>query len=169
MFQLKGILRKDRKAITPMIRKTNDDGESSVVTIASSDEDDSFMYSSSPPKSVTFDKIIIREYALTIGDNPSCSIGAPISLSWKYSAEHIELTLDEYEQSCENCGRPKRISVRDRHRILLGNGVPISQIMGAAKDCQLAQKQRRQTIDSLIEVPRVRNRFAQAFINFLFM
>jgi hypothetical protein len=100
------------------------------------------------PKRVKFDKIIIREYAVTIGDNPSCSTGAPISLDWKYNAEQ-ELTLNEYEEYVDGYSQAKRISIEDRHKMLLEYGVSQSEIMGAAEDCRLIQEQRFQTIEEL--------------------
>ncbi|GKY94423.1 hypothetical protein MPSEU_000408200 [Mayamaea pseudoterrestris] len=53
---------------------------------------------SKPQHSVSFDKILIRNYAQTIGDNPSVSIGTPIQLDWDYEDVH-SLSIDDYE-SC---------------------------------------------------------------------
>lgn len=84
-------------------------------------------------RSLTFDKVIIREYARTVGDNPSCSSGPPVryvgsslvcsrsvtfvlqsvltidfcdfcSISWEYN-EVGDLTLEEFETT-----RPPRRS-----------------------------------------------------------
>ena len=46
--------------------------------------------------SVTFDKVIIREYDQCCGDNPSVSYGPPISLDWKYQ-EYEAIDVDSYE------------------------------------------------------------------------
>ena len=45
---------------------------------------------------VTFRHIVLRDYSLCIGDNPSVSYGAPISLDWGY-LEYEPIDLDEYE------------------------------------------------------------------------
>jgi len=45
---------------------------------------------------VSFDSVTFREYDITIGDNPACSSGAPISIDWEYSKE-TTFPLDEYE------------------------------------------------------------------------
>eukprot|EP00527_Entomoneis_sp_CCMP2396_P004915 CAMPEP_0198142398 /NCGR_PEP_ID=MMETSP1443-20131203/5193_1 /TAXON_ID=186043 /ORGANISM="Entomoneis sp., Strain CCMP2396" /LENGTH=267 /DNA_ID=CAMNT_0043805391 /DNA_START=81 /DNA_END=884 /DNA_ORIENTATION=+ len=47
-------------------------------------------------KNVKFDCIHFRNYSQTLGDNPSCSYGPPISLDWKYE-EGGQIGLEEYE------------------------------------------------------------------------
>ncbi|KAG7352852.1 hypothetical protein IV203_008900 [Nitzschia inconspicua] len=51
-----------------------------------------------------FKNVVIREYARTVGDNPSCSSGPPVSISWEYT-EIGELGVEEYEST-----RPARRS-----------------------------------------------------------
>ena len=46
--------------------------DESLHSVYGSDSD------SSKEQSVKFDKILIREYSLTVGDNPSCSSGPPV-------------------------------------------------------------------------------------------
>jgi len=46
--------------------------------------------------SVGFASVVIREYDLTIGDNPSVSYGPPISLDWDYT-QLASVTLEHYE------------------------------------------------------------------------
>jgi hypothetical protein len=60
-------------------------------------------------KSVSFSQIHIRDYDQTIGDNPSCAAGTPLSLDWDY-IEKESLGLDQYEFN-----RPKRRSMRQMH------------------------------------------------------
>lgn len=47
-------------------------------------------------RSISFSNLQVREYDLTIGDNPSVSYGPPVQLSWQYS-EHNARSLEEYE------------------------------------------------------------------------
>jgi hypothetical protein len=47
---------------------------------------------------VKFDKILIRSYGQTLGDNPSVSYGPPIQLDWDY-AQHDAIDLDDYEDA----------------------------------------------------------------------
>jgi hypothetical protein len=46
---------------------------------------------------VSFNSVNIREYDRTIGDNPSCSLGIPISLDWSHSGE-VTHNLNDYEK-----------------------------------------------------------------------
>lgn len=48
--------------------------------------------------SLQFDKVKIREYSRTVGDNPSCSSGPPISISWEYNIVG-DINLDDYERT----------------------------------------------------------------------
>lgn len=47
-------------------------------------------------RNVSFHAVNVRQYDRTIGDNPSCRSGPPLSLDWGYSKEN-EKCLDEYE------------------------------------------------------------------------
>ena len=47
---------------------------------------------------ISFDYCEVRRYSQTIGDNPSCSYGTPISLDWDYE-ETVRTDLDQYEAS----------------------------------------------------------------------
>jgi hypothetical protein len=51
-----------------------------------------------PRFSVVFDRIKIREYERTLGDNPSCTSGPPISLGWTY-LHSSDYPIDEYERN----------------------------------------------------------------------
>jgi hypothetical protein len=45
---------------------------------------------------ITFDKVIVRDYGMVLGDHPSCSYGPPVQLEWDY-LEYEPLPVDEYE------------------------------------------------------------------------
>lgn len=47
-------------------------------------------------KRVTFDTIEIREYPRALGDNPSVTVGPPISIGWKHRQSYT-LDVDQYE------------------------------------------------------------------------
>ncbi len=107
-----------------------------------------------PQKSVRFDKVIIREYNITVGNNPACSAGAPITLSWEYNPITEQFPVDVYEsyRDGQRCGpEDLKLNERFRHRLLLEWDVPISKIKRAERRCRLAQDQRRQTIECLIK------------------
>lgn len=63
-------------------------------TISSSSS--SSLLNKNKKKSVTFGSVSVREYAIVLGDNPSVSRGAPISLGWDYFSTSM-IDLDEYE------------------------------------------------------------------------
>ena len=73
---------------------TLDDDSSSHSSCSTSSS-----YPLSPSNSVRFHNVQIREYGIVLGDNPSCSKGLPISLSWDYDQEgEQEMLLDDFEQ-----------------------------------------------------------------------
>ncbi|KAL7468726.1 hypothetical protein ACHAXS_008947 [Conticribra weissflogii] len=47
-------------------------------------------------RNVSFNSVAVREYDRTIGDNPSCKSGPPLSLDWSYSKKY-EKSVDEFE------------------------------------------------------------------------
>jgi hypothetical protein len=51
-----------------------------------------------PRFSVSFDRIKIREYERTLGDNPSCTSGPPISIGWT-CLHSYDYPIDEYERN----------------------------------------------------------------------
>ena len=53
-----------------------------------------------PTKSVSFDKVQVREYGITKGCETSClpSGGPPISLSWYYNPTEAKICIDQYEK-----------------------------------------------------------------------
>jgi len=98
-----------------------------------------------------FKNIELREYARTIGDNPSCSSGPPISISWEYLPAKV-LPLDVYEDS-----RPPRrsniemILPRDLRQRMLRKDWDItqSQIAAAVRTNIKVKNQRRTTVQNL--------------------
>jgi len=81
--------------------------------------------------SVTFDKVKVREYWLTAGDNPYCSNGgAPTCLNWKYDNE-TEIALDVYEtfRGERRTAHEMRLQADTRHSILK-NEFGLSMLVG---------------------------------------
>lgn len=63
-----------------IIRRRAQSGEQVSCGTSESSADNSLSpQNSERSKKVKFGRIVIREYARTVGDNPSCSSGAPIS------------------------------------------------------------------------------------------
>ena len=95
---------------------------------------------------VHFDQVEIREYSITVGDNPSCSSGCPISLDWEYDDRLIQVSLDVFEAfraDRRRCRNDLIIPAMIRYRTLREWDVPINEILLGEKNCELSKKQRR--------------------------
>ena len=96
----------------------------------------------------SFSTLEIREYNVTIGDNPGGSHGPPISLDWDYSTE-MKICIDKYEKI-----RPPR---RTRSQMYMTGsirmwtlmkdlGYSMREIKEAAKDAELVRKKRQKSL-----------------------
>lgn len=78
--------------------------------------------SDSSKKSVSFSCVEVREYNVTLGDNPACSAGPPISLGWTYKdEERQDLYAHEAKRYIKRRRRKKkdlRLSANLRKKIL---------------------------------------------------
>lgn len=99
---------------------------------------------------VRFEGITIREYFITIGDNPSPLFGPPLSLDWMFDSEY-SLTVDRYEELRQKrrTGREMMIPSRMREDILLQSGFARKEIVAYTKPVNIARSQRRRTAASL--------------------
>lgn len=93
---------------------------------------------------VKFDKVIIRNYNLTIADNPSCTSGVPIGLSWEYDPQPIEMSVEAYE-SCRDGRRRRRNQMQMPGQLrfdLLRNefDVSIREILRVQEEVERAQR-----------------------------
>lgn len=97
----------------------------------------------STSSSVSFENITIREYAVCIGDNPSCSSGAPISIDWNYE-EKATVPVELYEQHKppRRSGAELKMPSNIRIDILQEWNYSLSKIMMASKESQELRKLR---------------------------
>lgn len=107
------------------------------------------MASSSSSSSVCFKNVEIREYCITIGDNPSCTSGCPISLGWEYNENLQALPLDFFEAN--RVGRRRQIHqmkmpANMRYDTLRDWNVSTRDILVAQKQCEEVKKQRMNTL-----------------------
>lgn len=100
---------------------------------------------------VQFGQVEIREYSITIGDNPSCSSGCPISLDWNYDEHLVQLSLDQFEE-CRVDERRSRLQIKMpaevRYQILREWNVPLSEIMIVQKQCEEIRNERRRSCEN---------------------
>ena len=111
-------------------------------------------------KSVCFSEICIREYAMTIGDNPSCSRGAPVSLHWNYDPDHFTCSLHQFEEFRKTNPPRKRaemiIPMDRRHEMLKDEwNVSTREILSIIKENKKIQEHRHKS--ALQTDRRIRN------------
>ena len=69
-----------------------------------------------PSREVSFDCIRIQKYPMVLGDNPACTIGAPVTLDWVHEEEEV-YDIDVYE--AERAGQAsKRRTTQLRYLVL---------------------------------------------------
>jgi hypothetical protein len=103
-------------------------------------------------KHVTFNKIFIREYDMTLGDNPSVSSGPPISLDLYYNPDTEILTIEDYESlRSQRRSRVQLLVPRDlREQILkVECGISRKQMASSIRTVKAVQANRRQTANNL--------------------
>jgi len=100
--------------------------------------------------STSFSTLEIREYPITLGDNPGGAQGPPISLDWKYNKKHTQVVpLEDYEET-----RPRRRNRKEMHipgnmrrwRLLRKEGVSVKEIENAIKAADAVRRQRRKSV-----------------------
>jgi len=98
-------------------------------------------------RSVSFCSVDVREYDQTIGDNPSCRSGPPLSLDWSYSKKYEQpKALEQYEQ--ERQDRARSLSelhvtkYRRRNLLSFNWGHSEEEMKNARKETRKLQRQR---------------------------
>jgi len=97
----------------------------------------------------SFSTLEIREYDITLGDNPGGSQGPPISLDWDYNKRRTEvITLEDYEEK----RRPRRcrsgMHIPDSMRMWIlvrEKRFTLRQLQRATRDAKLIRMQRRKS------------------------
>lgn len=99
--------------------------------------------------SVKFKSVMVREYSVTIGDNPSCTSGCPISIGWEYEDKIIDVPLDcfeEYREGQRRATHQMRLPATVRHNMLREWAVPTKEILKVQKQCDKVKKERITTL-----------------------
>lgn len=101
---------------------------------------------------VAFDKIHIRQYKRSLGDNPSVSSGPALAIGWEYDPHVLELDVDSYE-SLRGDRRHKQemaLSRSTRESILEDEcGCSRSELARCVREINAAKAKRRQTMTNL--------------------
>ena len=113
----------------------------------------SSLQSDGSSKSVKFGNISIREFDVTVGDNPACSSGVPISLSWNYNPVHEEFPVEVFEnyRDGQRCTPDElKLSERVRYQMLVDEWkVSKSKIARAERQCRQTKNERQESLESL--------------------
>lgn len=101
-------------------------------------------------RSVSFCSVDVREYDRTIGDNPSCRSGPPLSLDWSYSKKYEEpKALEQYELERQDRARSLRelhvTKYRRRNLLSFNWGHSEEEMKSARKETRKLQRQRSMT------------------------
>lgn len=67
-------------------------------------------------RGIRFCAVHVRDYAQTVGDNPSVSYGPPISLDWEYTARDA-VTVDAYETARGRRRNLRQMMMNHYHRV----------------------------------------------------
>jgi hypothetical protein len=107
--------------------------------------------SSPNKKQVTFGMLTIQEYPIEMGDNPACSIGAPIQIGWKPQSTSTR-NLDFYEYLRQPERRQSRkelmIPAHIRSHILFGAGYSAEEIVSTSLEMERIKKLRIETLQN---------------------
>lgn len=94
---------------------------------------------------IAFGRLEIHEFPIILGDNPSCSDGAPLTVGWN-CVHHMVFDIEYYETyNPSECRRRKdkmKLSVAERSEILLNEGYSMMDIVGRTLEV-LKTKQNR--------------------------
>ena len=95
---------------------------------------------------VKFGQINIRKYDMILGDNPSCNIGPPVSLDWRYN-EANSMPLEEYEDARGTRRKAYQMQIPPVHRrrILERSGVTPDEMEYTEKQMKFIKKGRERT------------------------
>jgi hypothetical protein len=98
-------------------------------------------------KSVDFDgSVRVIEFAMILGDNPSCSSGPPVCIDWEPQNERtINLNLFEHLRYDERRKRPY-LKSDQRMKLVLAAGHSKEEISASILEVLLAQKLRTESI-----------------------
>jgi len=99
--------------------------------------------------STSFSTLEIREYDITLGDNPGGCQGPPVTLDWDYNKRQTKvIPVEEYEEKRppRRCRSGMHMPDNMRMQILLRHkGFTLTQVKRATRDAKLIRMQRRKS------------------------
>ena len=88
-------------------------------------------------RSVRFSDVSFRFYTCQLGDNPTCSVGPPISLSWTYITD-ISISVDKFEKTKKHPRKLDELIIPafTRIKMLRRNGYSLQEILNTVSEIQ---------------------------------
>jgi len=103
-------------------------------------------------RNVSFSHLQIREYAITLGDNPSVSSGPPVTLDWSYDPQEKTAPVEAFEavrgprRPYAEMAMPRSV----RTQLLTDEWkVTRSEMDNAIRDANRIKQDRRRTVNNL--------------------
>ena len=111
-----------------------------------------FSPKSNRTRKINFSTVEVRQYERILGDNPSCSSGAPVSIGWKFFQERtLCLPVDEYEyyhgHFRDECDMV--LDRQERETLLYELGYSEKDLAKVVRENVKMKKNRRQTVNNL--------------------
>jgi len=102
------------------------------------------------PRTASFGTLEIREYPITLGDNPGGVQGPPITLDWQHNEKQTRLVeLENYEDTRGPRRDRRELYMGDnlrRWRLLRENGFKMEELNRACSDAENVRRQRRKSL-----------------------
>eukprot|EP00527_Entomoneis_sp_CCMP2396_P009918 CAMPEP_0198138704 /NCGR_PEP_ID=MMETSP1443-20131203/2102_1 /TAXON_ID=186043 /ORGANISM="Entomoneis sp., Strain CCMP2396" /LENGTH=154 /DNA_ID=CAMNT_0043800601 /DNA_START=43 /DNA_END=507 /DNA_ORIENTATION=- len=109
---------------------------------------------STSDKEVCWGSIVLYEFPSILGDNPSVSSGAPLTIGWKHSkTEQIGIDYYEYLRR-SNPRRTRRQLIQDagaRGSFLLSQGYTLNDILKSSEEIDKIKESRRANMKGRFE------------------
>lgn len=118
------------------------------------DEDETEANERSNLSSVSFSTIEIKEYPIIAGDNPSVTIGVPITIAWT-PVETRRCTVDDYEERRQSPRSMVELRMPSSYRVdlLQRLGFTRDEILLGTKAANITRNRRRRTSETMTLAP----------------
>jgi hypothetical protein len=106
------------------------------------------MSAPAPQKTVTFDKIVVIEFPMELGDNPACSIGVPVQIGWhaQDATTHNLEVFDVLREQKRRTRKELKLSSQRRTQILFQLGYSLEDIAVAALEVNDIRESRKECL-----------------------